>query len=104
MGLDHDNLKTIRESISIIGDIDIIEKNRGKNFENFLNNLMKYVRSSSSSIIISSINNIGKSFLLQLIEKNIEENPYYSEKDKNYNSIKLIKIDSKENLVKFGFF
>ena len=88
------------EGISIIGDISDVEKNKRKSYEFFLNNLMKYVRTSSCSIISSSINIPSKSFLLSLIEKNIEENPCYSGEDNYYNPIQLIKIDSKENLVR----
>ena len=71
---------------------------------------MKYLRSSSDSIICSSRNQPVSLFsfnppvsLLKLIDRNIEENPYYSRDDNNYNPIQLIKVDSSEHLVRCYF-
>ena len=63
---------------------------------------MKYLRSSSDSIICSrSIKRFSsKVSLLKLIDQNIEENPYYSRDDNNYKPIQLIKVDFSENLVR----
>ena len=103
--LAHKKFETQRECISIIGDFGDVEENKRKNFQSLFKNLMKYLRSSSDSIICSSRNR-RYSFqvpLLKLIDQNIKENPYYSRDDNNYKPIQLIKVDSSENLVRCYF-
>ena len=99
-----EKLETGCYCISIIGDIGIVEKTKRNNFDRFLNNLLKYVRSSSCSIISSGSYNphikSGSFSLLQLIEHNIEETINYSGEDDNYYRVQLIKVNSSEKLVR----
>ncbi len=89
-------------AVSIFGNVikkEIYDKNH-KKYEFFLNNLLKYVRSSDSCIISGDCREFNDDIinLSQLIGQKLQDNPYYDSKENN--KVKLIGVRSIHDLIK----
>jgi hypothetical protein len=90
--------KNSASAISIIGAFPGDDKKSNyRNIDTFLNNLIKYARLSKVDCIITDARNYyGKVSFAEMIEKKVQENPFYSNDYKN--TINLIGVSSLELL------
>ena len=86
-------------AISIVGShLGDKEKSIYENLDIFINNLLKFVRLSNTDYIITDAKKMsGKISLAKIIEKKVQENPFYSN---NYDKkIELIGVTSLDSLI-----